>query len=95
MAKKLSPSIILTALIDPAAGFRELSECGPSAAGVLFKVFHLAGFDPPDYLLGWEPPVLAGILGAEEPLVLSDRALAIVSVSYFLALCIRVSSAPP
>ena len=85
MTKKLSPSIILTALIDPAAGFRELSECGPSAAEVLFKYSIWLVLIPPIICwvgasgFGWH-------LGAEEPLILSDRALAIVSVGYFLAL---------
>jgi hypothetical protein len=85
MSREFSPSIILTAVTEPSNGFAELSRCEPSPLSVIFKCSIWLLLLPPVIFyfgasaFGWD-------LGADEPLHLSSKALALVSACYFMAL---------
>ncbi len=85
MSQEKYSSIFLRALFQPSTAFKELSSIDPAPMSVLFRYSIWLLLIPPlcawigAYAFGWR-------LGADEPLVLSNHSLTIISIGYFLAL---------
>ncbi len=85
MSTNIYSYLLFKSLYQPIESFRQLSEADPSPLGVLFRYSLWLLVLPPVFSLigasnfGWR-------LGAAEPLMLSNRALLLVSAGYFVVL---------
>ncbi|MEX1197869.1 MAG: Yip1 family protein [Pseudohongiellaceae bacterium] len=78
-------NLLLKALYDPAAAFRELSSADPAPLSVLLRYSVWLLLLPP--LFSWIGAVFFGWrLGANDPLMLPVTTLTLISIGYFLTL---------